>query len=209
MNRYFIYLGYNGKKFCGWQIQPNGITVQQSIEEALATLLRQPVPIVGAGRTDAGVHARLMVAHFDCFSMVELLDFGILLAGEEVRPMMHRPSREELRRGVEEHLRSIRQYGSSTGESLYSYGWLLDISRCLYTLETGGIIAKTAAGDWALERGLCPVPGTLREALAVRRCPEAFHTDAEVRRRAAQLGDEVQQYGKVLEERLRVGMPIE
>lgn len=141
--------------------------------------------------------------------MVELLDFGILLAGEEVRPMMHRPSREELRRGVEEHLRSIRQYGSSTGESLYSYGWLLDISRCLYTLETGGIIAKTAAGDWALERGLCPVPGTLREALAVRRCPEAFHTDAEVRRRAAQLGDEVQRYGNVLEERLRVGMPIE
>jgi len=65
MNRYFIYLGYNGKNFCGWQIQPNGITVQQCIEEALATLLRQPVPIVGAGRTDAGVHACLMVAHFD------------------------------------------------------------------------------------------------------------------------------------------------
>lgn len=65
MNRYFIYLGYNGKNFCGWQIQPNGMTVQQSIEEALATLLRRPVPIVGAGRTDAGVHARLMVAHFE------------------------------------------------------------------------------------------------------------------------------------------------
>lgn len=65
MNRYFIYLGYNGKNFCGWQVQPNGTTVQQCIEEALATLLRQPVPIVGAGRTDAGVHARLMVAHFD------------------------------------------------------------------------------------------------------------------------------------------------
>ena len=65
MNRYFIYLGYNGKKFCGWQVQPNGVTVQQCIEEALATILRQPVPIVGAGRTDAGVHARLMVAHFD------------------------------------------------------------------------------------------------------------------------------------------------
>lgn len=65
MNRYFIYLGYNGKNFCGWQVQPNGITVQQCIEEALATILRKPVPIVGAGRTDAGVHARLMVAHFD------------------------------------------------------------------------------------------------------------------------------------------------
>ena len=65
MFRYFIYLAYDGTNYHGWQIQPNGITVQQSIEEALATLLRQPVPIVGAGRTDAGVHARLMVAHFD------------------------------------------------------------------------------------------------------------------------------------------------
>ena len=65
MNRYFIYLGYNGKNFSGWQIQPNGLTVQQCLEEALATLLRRPVPVVGAGRTDAGVHARLMVAHFD------------------------------------------------------------------------------------------------------------------------------------------------
>ena len=65
MRRYFIYLGYNGKNFRGWQIQPNGMTVQQSIEEALAILMRKPVPIVGAGRTDAGVHARLMIAHFD------------------------------------------------------------------------------------------------------------------------------------------------
>lgn len=65
MNRYFIYLGYNGKNFSGWQVQPNGITVQQCIEEALATLFRRPVPIVGAGRTDAGVHARTMIAHFD------------------------------------------------------------------------------------------------------------------------------------------------
>ena len=65
MNRYFIYLGYNGKNYCGWQVQPNGVTVQQCLEEALGILLRKPVPVVGAGRTDAGVHARLMVAHFD------------------------------------------------------------------------------------------------------------------------------------------------
>ena len=146
---------------------------------------------------------------FDCFSMVELLDCGILLAGEDVRPMMRRPHREELLRGVEEHLRSTREYGSQTGESLYSYGWLLDISRCLYTLETGGVIAKTAAGDWALERGLCPVPAALREALAVRRHPEIFHSDAEARRRAAQLGEEIQRYGDVLEERLHFGLPME
>ena len=75
MNRYFIYLGYNGKSFCGWQIQPNGITVQQSIEEALSTILRQSVSIVGAGRTDAGVHAKLMVAHFDMENPIENLPF--------------------------------------------------------------------------------------------------------------------------------------
>jgi tRNA pseudouridine38-40 synthase len=65
MSRYFIYLAYNGSNYCGWQNQPNGISVQQKIEEALHTLLRKPLPITGAGRTDAGVHARLMVAHFD------------------------------------------------------------------------------------------------------------------------------------------------
>lgn len=65
VNRYFIYLGYNGKNYCGWQVQPNGVSVQQTLEEALFTLLRQPVSVTGAGRTDAGVHARTMVAHFD------------------------------------------------------------------------------------------------------------------------------------------------
>lgn len=64
--RYFIYLAYNGKDYCGWQIQPNGVSVQETIEKALHTLLRTPTSIVGAGRTDAGVHARMMTAHFDC-----------------------------------------------------------------------------------------------------------------------------------------------
>lgn len=75
MKRYFIYLSYNGKNFCGWQSQPNGVSVQSTLEEALATLLREPVPVTGAGRTDAGVHARLMVAHFDREEAVVDLDF--------------------------------------------------------------------------------------------------------------------------------------
>jgi len=65
MHRYFIYLAYNGTNYCGWQNQRNGISVQQKIEEALYTLFRKLVPTTGAGRTDAGVHARLMIAHFD------------------------------------------------------------------------------------------------------------------------------------------------
>ena len=63
--RYFMRLGYRGAAFHGWQVQPHDTSVQQVIEEALATLLRVPTPVTGAGRTDAGVNARLMVAHFD------------------------------------------------------------------------------------------------------------------------------------------------
>jgi len=71
VNRYFIYIAYNGTRFCGWQNQPNGLSVQQCIEEKLSILQRQPVFIVGAGRTDAGVHARQMVAHFDVENPIE------------------------------------------------------------------------------------------------------------------------------------------
>ena len=63
--RYFIHLSYDGSRYHGWQIQPNGISIEGEIERCLSTLLGAPVDIVGAGRTDAGVHARHMVAHFD------------------------------------------------------------------------------------------------------------------------------------------------
>ena len=65
MQRYFIYLGYDGSAYHGWQVQPNGESVQGTLERALGMLLRREVAVTGAGRTDAGVHARLMVAHFD------------------------------------------------------------------------------------------------------------------------------------------------
>lgn len=63
--RYFLHLAYNGAPYCGWQRQPNALGVQQVVEDSLATMLRRPVGIVGAGRTDAGVHAACMYAHFD------------------------------------------------------------------------------------------------------------------------------------------------
>lgn len=74
MYRYFIYLSYNGKNYCGWQVQPNGTSVQGCLEAALSTLLHRETPIVGAGRTDAGVHARQMVAHFDSPTPVDDLE---------------------------------------------------------------------------------------------------------------------------------------
>ena len=63
--RYFLTLAYNGTPFHGWQRQPNASSVQQCLEEALSTLLRQPITIVGAGRTDTGVHAKQVMAHFE------------------------------------------------------------------------------------------------------------------------------------------------
>lgn len=68
--RYFLHLAYNGASYCGWQRQPNATGVQQCIEEALGKVLRKPTPIVGAGRTDAGVHASCMYAHFDSESPI-------------------------------------------------------------------------------------------------------------------------------------------
>lgn len=66
MFRYFVYLAYDGAGYHGWQVQPNGVSVQETLTRALATFLRdETIEVTGAGRTDAGVHARLMVAHFD------------------------------------------------------------------------------------------------------------------------------------------------
>ncbi len=63
--RYFITLCYDGTNYHGWQVQPHSSSVQEEVQRALSTLLRREVEIVGAGRTDTGVHARKMVAHFD------------------------------------------------------------------------------------------------------------------------------------------------
>lgn len=66
MQRYFVQLSYNGTNYHGWQIQPSGISVQEVLQHAFSTILRIPdFQIVGAGRTDAGVHASKMIAHFD------------------------------------------------------------------------------------------------------------------------------------------------
>jgi len=69
--RFFITLSFDGTNYHGWQIQPNSDSVQQRLQEALSTLLRQPIEVVGAGRTDTGVHARMMVAHFDWEELID------------------------------------------------------------------------------------------------------------------------------------------
>ena len=69
--RYFIYLSYDGTNYHGWQEQPNATSVQQTLNEALSTILRQTIETTGAGRTDTGVNAKMMVAHFDVDQQLE------------------------------------------------------------------------------------------------------------------------------------------
>lgn len=65
MQRYFIQLSYDGTNYHGWQVQPNGITVQEVLEKVMSTISREKIALTGAGRTDTGVHASFFVAHFD------------------------------------------------------------------------------------------------------------------------------------------------
>lgn len=96
MARYFMTLAFRGAPFHGWQRQPGDVSVQETIENALQTLLRVETPVVGAGRTDAGVNASMMVAHFDAARPVEPRALNSLLGPDitvysvqEVHPEAH------------------------------------------------------------------------------------------------------------------------
>ena len=139
---------------------------------------------------------------FDPFSRVSLMRYGKLLAGADIRDQLALPTMDELRAAVARHLSTIRQVAGQTGPSLYSCGWLLDISRCLYTLRTGDILPKTAAGEWALREGLCPVADDLARALVVRREPALYRDDPDTRAWLGNLGPAVQRFADVLERAL-------
>lgn len=97
--RYFITLAYLGTPFNGWQVQPDAPSVQETLEQACSTILRQPISITGCGRTDSGVHARYYVAHFDAevgipdrflTSLNSLLPIGIAVYTiQEMHPEAH------------------------------------------------------------------------------------------------------------------------
>lgn len=76
--RYFAKLAYDGTRFHGWQIQPNALTIQELLDKALSTVLREKIETVGCGRTDAGVHAKDFYAHFDTQSERELSSHAFL-----------------------------------------------------------------------------------------------------------------------------------
>jgi len=69
--RYFIDISFNGKNYHGWQIQPNATSIQEILERTFSTFFRSEIKVTGAGRTDTGVHASQMVAHFDIDTKIE------------------------------------------------------------------------------------------------------------------------------------------
>jgi len=77
--RYFIEIAYKGKNYHGWQIQPDAITVQEVLEKTMTTILRKEIKVTGAGRTDAGVHAKQLFAHFDFEEIKELRELRFKL----------------------------------------------------------------------------------------------------------------------------------
>jgi tRNA pseudouridine38-40 synthase len=70
--RYFIKFSYNGTNYHGWQMQPNAISVQEVLNKALSTILNSEIDSMGAGRTDTGVHAQEMLAHFDFDKIIDV-----------------------------------------------------------------------------------------------------------------------------------------
>ena len=139
----------------------------------------------------------------DCFGKTELIESSVLLYGKDIRKELRYPDLHELYADVNRHYKTIRKYAQSTGRNFYSFGWLLDISRCIYILRTGKIISKTKAAEWALQNNLCPDVHALTTALNVRKCPLKYRYDKDTFDYAETLGEVVQRFADVLEKELK------
>lgn len=135
---------------------------------------------------------------FDAFCMEELLKSGVHLFGKDIRGEFKAPGFDELFSGVKRHHESIRKYAGSTKRSLYTFGWMLDIARCIYTLRTGSIISKTKAAEWALQNDLCPDPDALSLALTVRKNPLKYKLDEEIFDTAEMMTGAILRFNEVL-----------
>lgn len=141
---------------------------------------------------------------FDSFGLAELVGSSVLLYGKDIRTELKYPAFHELYADVKYHYETIRKYAQSTGRSFYSFGCMLDIARCIYTLRTGKIIAKTEAAEWALENNLCPDPTDLETALKVRKNSMEYKDDKAIFDYAEAFAEPIQRFANVLENELKV-----
>ena len=104
MKRVKLVVAYDGTNYCGWQLQPNGITIEEVLNKALSDLLREPIAIIGASRTDSGVHAKGNVAVFDtesripadkiCFALNQRLPEDIRIQASREVPLDWHPRKQ-------------------------------------------------------------------------------------------------------------------
>ncbi len=139
----------------------------------------------------------------DSFSRKDLIIGSKLLCGSDVRSKLKMPDHTELYLDAGQQYEAIRKYAQRTNRTLYSFGWMLNIARCIYTLRTGELIAKTAAAELALENGDCPDPDVLEMALRVRKRPLIYKESKEILDYSETLGEPVQRYADVLARELK------
>ena len=139
----------------------------------------------------------------DVFSIIELLKYGRLLYGTDQRQRLAYPSQSDIRSATEDYYNTIRKYAVQTNSHLYSAGWLLDIARCLYTLENDDVISKTAAGKWAINASLSPDPDILKKAVVIREHPMEYKNDELTQNWLTSLGPHIQSFADVLEVALK------
>lgn len=152
----------------------------------------------GAGRE------RITNRYFsDAFSRLDLLDNAQLLSGEDLRPLVKRPTHREIYRAIYGFFRNVRRFETRVTPALETAGFLLDLSRDLYTLATDRLISKPAAGRWVIEEGLCPDPDIMEKVLEIRAHADVYREDRVVRAWIAHLGPAIQQMADVVEEKLR------
>ena len=141
---------------------------------------------------------------FDSFAMTELIESSVLLLGKDIAAQLKSPTFGDLYADVKHHCETIRKFAQSTDRSFYSFGWMLDIARCIYTLRTGRIISKTKAAEWALEYQLCPDSDALKTALRVRKNPLEYKENQQIFDYAETLAEPIQRFADVLEKELMI-----
>ena len=101
MRRIKLVVSYDGTAYCGWQLQPNGVTIEEVLNQALSSLLKEDIQVIGASRTDSGVHAMGNVAVFDtesripgdkiCFALNQRLPDDVRIQASEEVPLTFHP----------------------------------------------------------------------------------------------------------------------
>jgi len=132
------------------------------------------------------------------FSTIELLESGRLLFGNDFRHLISYPTRTEIIEAIKQVYENISKYGIEYP----GCGWLLDIARCLYTLKTNKVIAKTKAGEWVIEENLCPDTSVMEKVVEIRKNPLELKNSEETKQWDKTLAPYTQKFLDILKAEL-------